>query len=73
MKKVILELKTIEEDKCAQLIDLYEEDLEPAKPSHKFSSELFDYQARALAWMMRREGHQQKLHQEKEELHPLWT
>jgi DNA repair protein RAD5 len=33
---------------------------------------LFDYQARALAWMMRREGEQQQHHREKEELHPLW-
>lgn len=57
-------MKTIEEDKCAQLIDLYEEDLEPCKPSAKFTSELYDYQARALTWMMRREGHQDKKHRE---------
>jgi len=57
VKKQILELKTIEEDKCAQLVDLYEEDLEPYHPKINFTSHLYNYQALALSWMLRREGH----------------
>jgi hypothetical protein len=54
IKKRIVEIKTIEEDRCAQLIDLYEEDLEPYQPTPNFTSQLYNYQALALSWMMRR-------------------
>lgn len=56
VKKKVLELKTVDDDKCIQLIDLYEEDLAPYKPSLSFTSHLYNYQELALAWMLRREG-----------------
>jgi hypothetical protein len=56
VKKKILELRAVDEDRCVQLVDLYEEDLEPYQPTKNFTSTLYHYQALALAWMLRREG-----------------
>jgi hypothetical protein len=54
IKKKIIEVKNVDEDKCSQLVDLYEEDLQPYQPSSNFVSSLYRYQALALAWMIQR-------------------
>lgn len=54
MKKKVIEINTIEENKYAQLIDLYEENIIPVYPKNNFKSDLYNYQAVALGWMLRR-------------------
>lgn len=55
MKKKVIEIDTkAEKDKYSELIELHEEDLDPFEPDNQFVSKLYNYQALALSWMLKK-------------------
>lgn len=54
------------------MIELHEENIDPFFPQNNFASNLYNYQALALSWMLRKEGFSE-VRPDQEEIHPLWS